>query len=665
MSTGRKGSLLTRLQIAGIVLALLGALGVLLATAFSREVPFLVPAGRAQWIQAPCPVERSAYFFDRRRIPAAIFQRHFTIDEIPPDALLRLQAWRKVKISLNGKELRPPTVTTDLPGRIVEVPLAGKLVRGRNSLRIRVVNPGGPPLLAAELAGLSPPVATDPEWTVLLADRSSRNAVIADDTRAPPPSPEVATPLEGLCRQKIPLLCFFLVGGFACWAWRRRSRKGTGRKTLLAVPLCVSGVWLALFIHIQQRVPIGIGPDAVWHKEYVQLIVQHGALPAPVESWLTYHPPLFYVLEALLLGLVSPEPGGIGEGLLLRTIPFLSCLGILWVTWQLARLVFGGRSRKILYAVYFAAVAPINWLMAAYLSNEALHSFLANLAILLTVWFLAGKGVRPLQILALSLVLGLAILTKVTSLLLLPVIALALVLSIALGAARPLRQAAGYTALLIGGVALVAGWFFVRNWRLYDRWLLWNYDLPGGRGFWQQPGFHTTDYFLGFGAALREPFAAFFHSFGDGVYSTFWGDGFTGGIGQIAEWAKLWNTDAMTAVYLLALPLTVLLIVGWVLLLRAAFREGDLKPRLIFTLLALAIFCVGFAILQHSLAVPYYSVVKANFGMAVFAALAMAAAAGVDWIVIRIERTKSELLFALFHGWLAALAGAVILTWIG
>ena len=43
------------------------------------------------------------------------------------------------------------------------------------------------------------------------------------------------------------------------------------------------------------------------------------------------------------------------------------------------------------------------------------------------------------------------------------------------------------TGLLLG-VALVAGWFSLRNYLLFGDPLIWNLDNPGSLTWWEQPG---------------------------------------------------------------------------------------------------------------------------------------------------------------------------------
>ena len=130
---------------------------------------------------------------------------------------------------------------------------------------------------------------------------------------------------------------------------------------------------------------------------------------------------------------------------------------------------------------------------------------------------------------ALACVLGLAVLTKFTAWVAVAWIAGAL---LARGVVLDGRGARGAlpAAGVLAGVAALGGWFYLRNWLHFGRPFVGNWDLPGRLGWWEQPGFHTADYYLRFGESMRHPFFAGYQSFWDGVYSTLWGDGLVAGM---------------------------------------------------------------------------------------------------------------------------------------
>ena len=99
---------------------------------------------------------------------------------------------------------------------------------------------------------------------------------------------------------------------------------------------------------------------------------------------------------------------------------------------------------------------------------------------------------------------------------------------------------------------------------------------------------------------------------------------------------------------------------GSVRLVRGALRGDEPGTRLVFTLCAAALFVLGVALTQRSLAAPYYSFVKASFATCVLGPLALVAALGLEAAHRALARLGALPLAALY-GWLAALATATLL----
>lgn len=69
--------------------------------------------------------------------------------------------------------------------------------------------------------------------------------------------------------------------------------------------------------------PVFMGFDAQGNWQYIQMLVQRWALPAPDAGWSTAHPPLFYALGALVGRLqASPSPDSVGQPLVLLCAAF-------------------------------------------------------------------------------------------------------------------------------------------------------------------------------------------------------------------------------------------------------------------------------------------------------------------------------------------------------
>ena len=71
---------------------------------------------------------------------------------------------------------------------------------------------------------------------------------------------------------------------------------------------------------------------------------------------------------------------------------------------------------------------------------------------------------------------------------------------------------------------VVCGWNYGRVWAQSGNPIIGNWQIKEF-SWWQDPGFRTSSYYLGFGQILVAPLFSGFHGFADGLCSTLWGDG--------------------------------------------------------------------------------------------------------------------------------------------
>jgi hypothetical protein len=121
----------------------------------------------------------------------------------------------------------------------------------------------------------------------------------------------------------------------------------------------------------------------------------------------------------------------------------------------------------------------------------------------------------------------------------------------------------------------------------------------------------------------------------------------------------------MGAVYVLALPATVLLLFGFALLVRESFRGADLGRRAALAFLTTAVVVTVFAVLALTLVLPAYSMTKASYALSVAAPLSLAFAVGFASLHRSLEAPGRRALQAVLHGWAGALAAAIALAFAG
>ena len=176
----------------------------------------------------------------------------------------------------------------------------------------------------------------------------------------------------------------------------------------------------------------------------------------------------------------------------------------------------------------------------------------------------------------------------------------------------------------------VSGWHFFRVWRHFGTPLVGSYDAASGYRWWQTPGYSTALFYTRFGRSITEPFFSGYNGLADGLYSTLWGDGFWGGVGEFAA-RPPWNYDLMAAGYGLALLPTLALIVGIVLalvqLVRRPRAEGFLLGGLAFAMVAAQVY--------HFLRLPYACHIKSFYALPALVPFCAYAAWGFDFVAKR------------------------------
>jgi uncharacterized membrane protein YesL len=127
----------------------------------------------------------------------------------------------------------------------------------------------------------------------------------------------------------------------------------------------------------------------------------------------------------------------------------------------------------------------------------------------------------------------------------------------------------------------------------------------------------------------------------------------------------MWDWDFMGAGYVLALPASALLLLGFGLLVRDALRGPDLRRRLALSLVTTTTAVTVFAVLLLTLVLPAYSMTKASYALSVTAPLALALAVGFARVHRALDAPGRRGLQVVLHGWVGALVTAIVLAFAG
>ena len=263
----------------------------------------------------------------------------------------------------------------------------------------------------------------------------------------------------------------------------------------------ILGAFLLLGVAYSLALPLLEGPDEMWHYPYVQHIAQGKGLPvqpAGGEKQEYHQPPLYYALGALLTFWIdtsdlpelmqrNPYWGYHARGqeydnkniflhtdrerfpwrgavLAIHLVRLLSvAFGAMTVLliYLIARETFPAHKTLACVATAIAAFNPQFIHVCSTVNNDSLTAALSSLALFLMIKLGKGKATSG-RLIALGVTLGLAFLTKWSTL------ALALLLPLALWWSREKGTPFLKALVIVLGVALlVSGWWFARNLLLY------------------------------------------------------------------------------------------------------------------------------------------------------------------------------------------------------
>jgi hypothetical protein len=430
---------------------------------------------------------------------------------------------------------------------------------------------------------------------------------------------------------------------------------------LIVVALYWVWVYAAKIIHF----PSPAGFDGSDHVAFISWLAREKSLPLATAGFETYHPPLYHMLTALLVGVLGPDSGGLAERALFALLPVLSGLGMAFVAAATTRCLAPDAPWKCAGAALAAGFLPASLTLAACVSNEVPHALLASLAVFATLRALLKERVSPSDDLLVGLFLAAGALTKYTSLLLVPTLVVALVAKRILCESAPVREVALGAARTLALVAGLAGWFYARNWILYGDPLVSPLMGQLGKILWQYPGFHTPSYFLRWGDAFTQPWYSGFHSFWDSLYTTWWGDGALSGSARAYSVEGRWRFDWMAAVFPMALPASAFVLVGWMRALQGAWRDDALERRLALSLLVALPPLLLASLLNISLHYPFWSFGKAFYALFLTPTLAYFGVLGFDALDGALARRAPRALRLLPWGWASAFFGSIALAYGG
>jgi len=265
-------------------------------------------------------------------------------------------------------------------------------------------------------------------------------------------------------------------------------------------------IFVVLGITYSLATPLFEAPDEGDHYRYIKYLTENGSLPVvegaenPVghEVW---QPPLYYAFGALVtfkidtsdmerLEWVNPHWGLFGSknvqfhtsdesfpyrgtALAMRIVRLLSVLMgavTVTITYLIALELFPDQRWIAAAAGAVNAFNPQFLFISGAINNDNLVTPLCSIGLLILLR-LAKNGLRAKGLVTLGILLGLAVLAKVSALAFIPLVVAGLgVYSLR---KRPFTIFIARNLAVWGSSALISGWWFLRNWSLYGDPLAW------------------------------------------------------------------------------------------------------------------------------------------------------------------------------------------------
>ena len=590
------------------------------------NIVFLHPEDGASWIGHDRPFN---ILLEKERDVRARFRRDLTVENVPPDATLTIRALKSASVLLDGHQLVQPRMSLDEWKSPIQIPLSEHLQPGRHELVVVVRNRLGPAVLLASCPALD--LVTDERWEATTDGENWTPARKLTDRQPVAASHGFMPTYLALWKQAPLLLPLALVAFAVALLGPPQVLAGRLPQSLFAAGClrwCLIAAWVVLAANNCTKVPPGLGLDFRGHAEYILRVSETWSIPFATDGWQMFQSPLYYVLSAGMHWLFEAFLEFHTLWNLLRLLPLACGIAQVELCYRAMRCIFPDRSDLQCLGTLVGGLMPMNIYMSQHIGNEPLAGFFSSLSLLLAFRCLQRpelleSGTRQCL---LGAVLGCAVLSKVTPVLLLPPIVVVLVLC--------LRKVGASRRTIVLGVCRfgivflsVCGWYYARNWVELGKPFVGGWDPSRNITWWQDPGYRIIQDFTSFGESLVYPVLSARFGVWDGLYSSAFFDGY---LSSAHPDFVPWNVPIILCLPLLSLAPAIAIVVGGVAALS--------KPRAHNGGPLLAIGCAAIylaAILYMFLTVPVYCIAKASYALGLLPCFAVLAARGFDLLAAR------------------------------
>jgi len=612
----------------------------------SPDVLFLTDREGASWIKRDTEFDLEAKKTGEFN---NVFQHRFYLAQPVSKAHISIQALKRFQLFLDDVFVFSSQGPSDRWKQVHDVEIPFSLEKGPHNISIHVQSQNTHPAVIVYSDSL--PVKSNPEWSVSEDGKTWERAVSADSIRLPAISKQLPSSGRALIAVLPYLAIIFTLAFFVSFCGdevKNRFRRLFEPSTIRWIMLVL---WGGLSLNNMVRLNFQVGVEGWGHLEYLEFILTKGSLPLAPDGWQMFQPPLNYLLSAPVYAFLNQGFDWPTVIKMMAGVAVVCGLLQIEIVYRVARVIFRGKKDLQNIAVVTGAMLPVHTYACQYFGNEPLLAVLLSCLILLMLPFIASEQSeqKTRTFVVIGFIWGLALLTKMTAVLMTPVIIIVL-LAHSVKVHLPVKTALKNILVVFGVAIAISGWYYCRNYLTLGNPFAGPLDHQRFIYWWQDPGYRMWPQILSFGQSLVYPVYSGVASFWDAVYSTFWLDGFNSGISDFVPWNIHW----MIAGALLALIPSAFMLTS---LIRVSLKkELAYRNAVVFSLGIILLFVA--AMMDRFLNCSFYSAARSIYLLGIVPCVAILVAVGMKPFLH--NRVVRSLTWALFSCWAFASWSAYI-----
>lgn len=605
---------------------------------------------KAIWIKPDRPHSLDTY---NPKEQSVNFATNFELDAVPDLVQLKTDSVGVTTIKLNNFVVPSSERTEDGLFMHSVYPITDHLQKGNNVLHIAVTQSPGPTLLRAYSDEIN--LYSTTGWTFELNDRYKGQVSSSYEFREPI-LPEWVRPSPQKVFTFLPYFTILFLLLFIGYPYLQRQTKLHERLTPEYVRWWVLGIFLVLSLANLRFTDHEHSMDYEDHYAYIVHILDRDHLPLADDGLYAFRSPLFYLVAAPFYSILRSSGDTDFAMRFVRLLPIAMGLLQIEVVFRTLRLLFREKPHIVSICTAMVACFPFFIYIYQFAADETAAGLTGSFVVYYGIYLLnQNKAPTAGQAAIAGGVLGLAFLSKISTILLLIPAVTAMIIAHNLNGADTRRLVQNLIVATVLCFA-VSGWYYIRNVIEIGAIVAVGWDFERYT-WWQEPGYRSPAHYLNFGYSLLTPVGAATQSFWDGLYSSTWADSWI--IGD-----RHWNFYLMPIASTLAIIPVSLMMIG-------IFRPQTLvtsnddpngRKKLIGSYYAVACLVIYFsATLYMHISISIYSVAKGSYFVAVLPAMAIVLAHGMCNVLPRLKNTPARAAFySALACWAIASFGAFI-----